>query len=64
MFTALYTLIHYLFSLPHSLPQSASTTWMTYFMRLKHVNDNNPALLGMSKRAREQKKYLVSFVLC
>ncbi|XP_050736877.1 carbohydrate sulfotransferase 11-like [Eriocheir sinensis] len=38
--------------------KSASTTWMTYFLRLKHVNDNNPALLRMSNRARELRKYM------
>ncbi|XP_071519939.1 carbohydrate sulfotransferase 10-like [Panulirus ornatus] len=39
----------------------ASTTWMAYFLRLKHINDANPALEKYSAKAREKLKYMPNF---
>ncbi|XP_069180480.1 carbohydrate sulfotransferase 10 isoform X2 [Procambarus clarkii] len=39
----------------------ASTTWMVYFLRLAHVNDNNAALHKYKSRSRDRKKYMPRF---
>ncbi|KAK4298765.1 hypothetical protein Pmani_028919 [Petrolisthes manimaculis] len=40
------------------LYKAGSTTWMTYFLRLKHINDNNPELASKSKKFQERVKYM------
>lgn len=40
-------------------PQAASTTWFVYFLRLAHVNDDNPILALYNETEREKKKYMV-----
>lgn len=39
----------------------ASTTWMVYFQRLAHVNDDNHALDKYKKAGKERKKYMPRF---
>lgn len=39
----------------------ASTTWMVYFLRLAHVNDDNPALEIYKFSGQEKKKYMPRF---
>lgn len=39
----------------------ASTTWMVYFLRLAHINDDNPALDIYNKSGQEKKKYMPRF---
>ncbi|XP_063615862.1 carbohydrate sulfotransferase 11-like [Penaeus indicus] len=39
----------------------ASTTWMVYFQRLAHVNDDNRALDKYKKAGKERKKYMPRF---
>ncbi|XP_068203029.1 carbohydrate sulfotransferase 11-like [Palaemon carinicauda] len=39
----------------------ASTTWMVYFLRLAHVNDDNPALEIYKHSGQEKKKYMPRF---
>ncbi|KAG7154285.1 carbohydrate sulfotransferase 13-like [Homarus americanus] len=36
----------------------ASTTWMVYFLRLRHINDDNPALARFSRKEKEKRKYM------
>lgn len=36
----------------------ASTTWMVYFLRLRHINDHVPELDHYDPHTREQRKYL------
>ncbi|XP_042873223.1 carbohydrate sulfotransferase 10-like [Penaeus japonicus] len=41
--------------------KAASTTWFVYFLRLAHVNDNNPILALYNETEREKKKYMPRF---
>ncbi|KAK3891853.1 hypothetical protein Pcinc_004271 [Petrolisthes cinctipes] len=40
------------------LYKAGSTTWMTYFLRLKHINENNPELASKPKKFQERVKYM------
>ncbi|XP_027233440.1 carbohydrate sulfotransferase 10 isoform X1 [Penaeus vannamei] len=41
--------------------KAASTTWFVYFLRLAHVNDDNPILALYNETEREKKKYMPRF---